>query len=78
MAKVPSPCYDELTKTDCPRRHSGCAINCPEWAEYEKQREEEYRRRARELEADRSLIGNAASRASARQKKWMADRQNRR
>ena len=37
-----SPCFDEKTRQDCPRRHAGCAATCPEWAEYEKQRNARY------------------------------------
>ena len=37
-----SPCFDEKNRQDCPRRHAGCAATCPEWAEYEKQRNAEY------------------------------------
>lgn len=72
------PCFDEKTRTDCPRRHAGCAVNCPEWAAWEKEREEVYRKRAMELEADRAIIGNASDRADARRKKWMAERPRRR
>lgn len=70
------PCFDEKTKTDCPRRHGGCALNCPEWAAYEKERAESYKKRAYELDADRAIIGNAVDRKSARQKRWMAYRAN--
>lgn len=31
---------------DCPRRCPGCAVTCPDWAEYLKRREEEYKSRA--------------------------------
>ena len=25
------PCYDEATKTDCPRRYVGCKAGCEAW-----------------------------------------------
>ena len=37
-----NPCYDLKLKQDCPRRHAGCAATCPEWADYEKKKHEEY------------------------------------
>lgn len=37
-----SPCFDRETRQDCPRRHAGCAATCPDWAEYEKQRNARY------------------------------------
>ena len=40
-----SPCYDEKTHTDCPKRHAGCAATCPEWAEYDAHRKEVYKKR---------------------------------
>lgn len=39
---IQSPCYDRKAKQDCPRRHVGCVAACPEWAEYEKKKQEEY------------------------------------
>lgn len=41
------PCFDKKTHTDCPKRHSGCAIDCPEWAAYCVERDKEYERRAK-------------------------------
>lgn len=40
-----SPCYDEKTRTDCPRRHAGCAATCPEWAKYDEYRKSVYKER---------------------------------
>lgn len=51
-----SPCYDKATKTDCPRRCKGCAIDCPEWAAYEVERNKVYEQRAK---GDRSVLTNA-------------------
>jgi hypothetical protein len=70
------PCFDEKTRTDCPRRHCGCAVDCPDWAAYQKEREESYKKRARELEADRAIIDGNVKRATANQKRWMAYRAN--
>ena len=40
--KIPSPCYDDKTKTSCPRRCAECATTCKEWAEYVKKRDYNY------------------------------------
>ena len=45
-----NPCYNKQTKTDCPRRCAGCAINCPDWAEYVKERDARYKAEAAERE----------------------------
>ena len=39
-----SPCYDNKTKTDCPRRCAGCASNCPDWAAYVEERDRRYKK----------------------------------
>lgn len=49
MPKV--PCYNEETKTDCPRREAGCHSHCEKWKEYEALRNEEYRQRRIKYEA---------------------------
>lgn len=45
-----NPCFNEETRTDCPRRCSGCAVSCPDWAAYVKERDAEYERR--KIESD--------------------------
>lgn len=35
------PCFDEATRTDCPRRYVGCRADCPEWQAWEKVHAEE-------------------------------------
>lgn len=55
--KPKHPCYDETTHTDCPRRKAGCATTCPEWAEYDKQRQKIY--------AERKATGLATATADA-------------
>ena len=42
---VQSPCFDRLTKQDCPERCENCHNDCPQWAEYVKERDKEYQRR---------------------------------
>lgn len=42
---VQSPCFDRLTKQDCPERSENCHNDCPRWAEYVKERDKEYQRR---------------------------------
>lgn len=39
------PCFDEQTKTDCPDRKQGCAVNCEKWAKYLEARNAEYAER---------------------------------
>ena len=46
MATLQPPCFNKETHTQCPKRHSGCAIDCPEWAKYCSERDKEYDRRA--------------------------------
>ena len=35
------PCFDEATRTDCPKRHVGCRADCPEWQAWERVHAEE-------------------------------------
>lgn len=53
-----NPCYDEVNHKDCPGRHTGCAVDCPAWAEYVRQRDAEYERRRAESDA-KWAISNA-------------------
>lgn len=46
MKPIKHPCFDRKTMTDCPRRHSGCAVDCPDWATYSAERDKEYDKRA--------------------------------
>lgn len=48
---IKAPCYNETTKTDCPKRAVGCHERCEAWRKYEKLRDEEYRQRQIEREA---------------------------
>lgn len=43
MKKIVSPCYDTVTKTDCPNRSAGCQAICPKWALYLEQRNAKYK-----------------------------------
>lgn len=65
-----SPCYDEKTKTDCPRRHAGCAVDCPKWADYIKERDEMYERRGNQMNA-RSSADSVAYRRMALKMKYV-------
>ena len=78
MSNIPCPCYDEVTKTDCPRRHSGCAINCEEWHDYAKRRDEEYRRRLAESGANSAIISSNMNHMTKRQRYSIAERARRR
>ena len=39
-----NPCYDKKTKTDCHERRCGCAVTCPKWAAYAKEKDEYYKK----------------------------------
>ena len=52
MHRFENPCYDRNTKTSCPDRHEGCAVDCPKWAEYLKKRDAEYKRRDEMFEVE--------------------------
>ena len=38
MANAKCPCFDPSTKTDCPDRRARCAVECPKWADYVRDR----------------------------------------
>lgn len=78
MSKVLPPCYDEATKTDCPRRHGGCAIDCPEWAEYVKKRDEANRKRYAESNANSVISDSHMRHSEKRQRRELAQRSRRR
>ena len=40
-----NPCYDVATRTDCPDREVGCAVECPRWAKYVEERDKMYQER---------------------------------
>lgn len=40
-----TPCYNVVTKQDCPRRSATCRLSCPEWKKYVEERDKEYARR---------------------------------
>lgn len=41
MLKKGNPCI-----RDCKNRGPGCTVNCPDWARYVKDRDQDYKRRA--------------------------------
>lgn len=60
--KIPNPCYNEITKTDCPKRHPGCGANCKDWADYVELRDAEYVKRHKENAEMRQRISNYKAR----------------
>lgn len=50
MAK--SPCFNTITRTDCPNRHEGCAAQCPNWAKYTEERDAEYAAKVKQKRLD--------------------------
>lgn len=69
-----NPCYDKETKTDCPRRHAGCAVDCPEWAKYSEERAAEYKKRAENHEIEYTLHKNAMARSIFVARRALRDR----
>jgi hypothetical protein len=53
-----NPCYDATTKTDCPRRKAACAVTCPEWAAYLKERDKVYTARKEDNAIAETIINN--------------------
>lgn len=53
---IQNPCYNPITKTDCPRRCVGCRSLCKEWALYMRAKEEEYAERLKLCQAKNSTI----------------------
>lgn len=78
MGGIPRPCYDEATKTDCPRRHCGCAVDCKEWADYVEKREEMYHERKIVSDVDAIITASSMRFSAKRQKAIIADRRYRR
>lgn len=50
-----SPCFDVKTKTDCPNRRAGCAVSCKKWATYVRERDESYKQKQIDSEADKAV-----------------------
>lgn len=71
-----APCYNPETKTDCPKRHAGCSVDCEKWAEYVKEREKEYKRRDIENQAKRAYSESRNKRENYRHRKYIYFRQN--
>ena len=70
------PCYNTETKTDCPRRHAGCSADCPKWNKYLKERDEDYKQRAIEYNANAAMFANANRIRNSRQRRSITIRQN--
>ena len=64
-----SPCYNTKTKTDCPRRKAGCAVNCPEWAKYTQERNKEYHERQVQNDIEQTLRSSTAKHANSIQRR---------
>lgn len=52
------PCYDRLTKTDCPDRHGGCQLNCEKWQAYVVERDKVYEKRKNDALANSTIVGH--------------------
>lgn len=60
---IPNPCYDPVTKTDCPHRKQGCATKCPYWADYVEERDADYKERRDSQMVDNYKKDNGRARA---------------
>lgn len=69
-----NPCYDEATKTGCPKRCGGCSVNCPKWAEYCKERNERYDKNLEETKVMRSIYESRYCNQSAYRKERVRKR----
>lgn len=69
-----SPCYDPVSKVDCPRRSAGCSVGCPDWANYIAERDLEYKRRMVETRATRDAIEPLKNREKNYHKKVIRNR----
>ena len=69
------PCYNSETHSDCPRRHSGCAIDCPDWAAYCAERDKGYEKRADEILAKAATYDYFAKHTANNQRYAIRERQ---
>lgn len=69
-----SPCYDPVSKVDCPRRGAGCSVGCPDWANYITERDLEYKRRLKEMRTTRDVLESHKSRQNIYHKKVIRNR----
>lgn len=73
-----SPCYNVEKKIDCPRRSAGCAVDCPDWAEYVKARDAGYLERRHEYDVVQVLADGKLKRDSYYAKSKIHSRTGRR
>lgn len=65
-----NPCYDTATKTDCPRRCAGCAVECPDWQKFIAEKEQFYKKRMADHDVASAIDGVKFKPILARQKKY--------
>ena len=69
-----NPCFNKETHTDCPKRHSGCAIDCPDWAAYCAERDKEYEKRAEVCEKNSLISKSLDNRIAKKMRRVIEDR----
>ena len=74
---IPNPCYDSKTKTDCYERHQGCAVDCPKWAAYAKEKDKYYAELKIKRAADSATQAVFEKRNEERRKALARDRRRR-
>lgn len=77
MIHSSSPCFNKETKTDCPNRHAGCAINCEKWAEWEERKQSIYMSNKNKNEAyliaekyHRKAVQKSKSKSNGRKRRY--------
>lgn len=75
---IPCPCFDELTRTDCPRRACGCQLTCKEWALYLEKRDELYKKREVETAVNKAMVGIKFDRSAKRLRDQMMKQRSKR
>lgn len=70
-----SPCFDEKTRTDCPKRCVGCKTSCPAWAEWliihAREKDEIRRKKYQDSEVNSFLIEQGKRVQAARHRKYV-------
>lgn len=78
MTKTKPPCYNERTRTDCPRRVVGCKGQCEAWKTYQAihdaEREEIRRRKKTESDATEFAVNRPLRRRRTEQARYEQDR----
>lgn len=56
MSITKPPCFNEQTRTDCPRRYVGCRDECEDWRKWERIHAQETKQIKRRKECERAYM----------------------